>query len=346
MSSFIIPAVHKVVPFIKTGPASVLKAVEQAAPQPESLAKGGIIVRNHVSGINFGDVLRRIGQFPYPTESGTVMGIEAAGVVVASRNPSFIPGERVVYNSYPQGTYGEYLRIDNTFNVAKLPDDISFETAGSSLVIGLTAISLFKAHEVKPGQTIVVWAAGGGIGQALVQLAKNVHGARVIGVTSSDAKAKVVKEAGADEVVVVPHGAFNGKPEDHPLVKRVNEITGGRGVDAIYDGVGATAFEASLAALGLNGTLVQYGITSGPNPPLDTMRLSAKNNRVQFYVLAHDLMRPGGFDSLSTELITILQKGQLKVPIFRQYKLEEIAQAHSDLESGISHGKCVITFDN
>ncbi|KAI8865538.1 hypothetical protein GQ42DRAFT_159519, partial [Ramicandelaber brevisporus] len=106
MSALTIPATHRVVPFVETGPASILKPVEQAAPQPDSLPAGAIIVRNHVSGINFGDILRRIGKYPYPTQPGSVLGIEAAGVVAASRNPAFPVGTRVAYMSYPMGTYG------------------------------------------------------------------------------------------------------------------------------------------------------------------------------------------------------------------------------------------------
>ncbi|KAI8865663.1 NAD(P)-binding protein [Ramicandelaber brevisporus] len=343
MSAFVIPAVHRAVPLLETGAASVLKVIEKAAPQAANLADGGIIVNNKVSSINVADVLRRAGRFPIPTPPGTVLGAEAAGVVVASRNPGFNVGDRVAFNVATQGCYADYVQIDKPATVNKIPDDVSFETAASSQVAGLMSLSLLKAHTPKPGQTIVVWSAAGGVGQSLIRLASKVHGAKVIGVTSTEIKAKLAKEAGADEVVIVPRGVAVEKIDDHPLVKRVKEVTDGKGVDAVFDGVGKDAFEASLASLGVGAALIQYGVVSGPSPPLDTMRLSAKINSVQFHTVVHDMTRPGGYEELTGALYKHLQSGLLKVPIYPSYKLEEIAEAHAAVESGTAYGKVIIT---
>ncbi|KAI8867805.1 hypothetical protein GQ42DRAFT_171440, partial [Ramicandelaber brevisporus] len=143
----------------------------------------------------------------------------------------------------------------------------------------------------------------------------------------------------ADEVVIVPRGVAVEKIDDHPLVKRVKEVTDGKGVDAVFDGVGKDAFEASLASLGVGAALIQYGVVSGPSPLLDTMRLSAKINSVQFHTVAHDMTRPGGYEELTGALYKHLQSGLLKVPIYPSYKLEEIAEAHAAVESGTAHGK-------
>ncbi|KAI8866766.1 putative zinc binding dehydrogenase [Ramicandelaber brevisporus] len=312
------------------------------APDAAALPEGGIIVQNKFAGVNYLEVIQRNGQYPF--NLGGVPGIEGAGLVVASRNAEFQVGDRVGYVIYPGGAYAEYIQINNPGSVVKLPEGVSYEQAAAALISGLTTVGIYRyAHETKPDQTVLVWAAAGGAGQALVQFGKNVVGARVIGVTSSEEKARVVKTAGADDVIVHPRGPFTGERiEDHPVVKRVFELTGGQGVDAVFDGVGADTFDASLASLALHGSVVVFGHTSGVVPPVDPKRLAARNARLLWHLVFTDVKDPARFSGLTTELFDSIAQNKFVQPVYRVYDLADAAQAHADLEQGKSHGKLLL----
>ncbi|KAI8868945.1 NAD(P)-binding protein [Ramicandelaber brevisporus] len=335
-----IPATQRAIPLTKTGDISVLKVESIPAPRVEDLPEGGIIVQNKSVGVNFLDALQRKGAFPY--EIGKVLGTEAAGVVAASRNPNFKVGDRVVHGTYV-GTYSEYTQIDSTHAVGKLPDDIDFDTAAATFIAGLTSLGMFRfSHGTKPEHTIVITAAAGGVGQALVQVGKNVIGARVIGVTSSEDKAKVVKAAGADEVVIVPRGKFTGDINEHPLVKGVMGLTNGKGADAVFESVGADLFDAALASLAIYGHMVNFGNSSGMVPPFEITRLSAKNVNLHWHSMFADYADADRTNAIVKELFPAVSQGKFTQTIFKTYPLEEAAQAHADIESGASHGKLIL----
>ncbi|KAI8869675.1 NAD(P)-binding protein [Ramicandelaber brevisporus] len=337
----IIPASHRAVPFVKAGPPSVLEVATIAAPSTAALPDGAIIVRNHTVAVNQLDTDYRKGSLP--AEAGVALGFEGAGTVVASRNPAFAVGARVVYEAY-KGAYAEYIQIDSPTSAVVIPDAVSFETAASVLVSGVTALALLRrAYATRPGDTVLVWAAAGGAGQSLVQLAKKVFGARVIGVTSTAAKAQIARAAGADDVVIVPHGPFAGDSiEEHPVVRGVKALTGGRGVDAVFDSVGKDSFDASLAAVAKYGTLVSFGFTSGFVPPLDILRLAQRNIKLTFHDEYVEAADAAVFQALADELFAAVQQGKFVLPIYRTYALDEVAQAHADIESGRTHGKLLI----
>ena len=234
----------------EVGGPQVLRPAEVPAPEP---GPGDVLVRLAASGVNFIDVYHRIGRYPLPLPF--VPGVEGAGRVAAvgAEVAGVAVGDRVAWVNIPGG-YAEYAVLPAE-RVIPLPEVIDDETAAGALLQGITAHYLtHSSYPVQPGDTVLVHAAAGGTGQLLTQLATAL-GARVIGTASTPAKAELAREAGAIEVL---------GPGDADLPARVRELTGGRGVAAAYDGVGAATFEASLAALRIRGTLALFGAASGP----------------------------------------------------------------------------------
>ncbi|MEV4414702.1 quinone oxidoreductase [Catellatospora sp. NPDC049609] len=313
------------------GGPEVLTPVEVELPAP---GPGQALVEVAAAGVNFIDVYHRQGR--YPTPLPFVPGVEAAGRVLAV-GPDVTavrPGERVVWAMVP-GTYAQQALVP-VDRLVPLPDEgVDAETAAAVLLQGMTAHFLtHDVYPVRPGDTVLVHAAAGGMGLLLCQLVPHLGG-RVIGTVSTDAKEKLARQAGAAEVIRYD------RVDD--LAGRVRELTGGEGVAAVYDGVGASTFDASLAALRRRGVLALFGAASGPVPPVDPLRLMAAGSAVltrptlgDFVVSRQELL------ARATDVLGWVAAGTLDVSVGGRYPLAEAARAHEDLTSRRTTGKLLL----
>jgi NADPH:quinone reductase len=316
--------------FSQVGGPEVLQWVDVNVPPP---AAGEVQVRHGAVGVNYIDTYHRSGLYPLPMPSG--IGLEGAGVVesVGQGVTSLKPGDRIAYGSGGVGAYAE-LRNVAADRVVKLPASISDETAAGMMLKGMTARYLLKGtYVVKPGDTILMHAAAGGVGLILTQWAKAM-GARVIGTVGSDAKAAAAKEAGCDVVI-------NSSSED--VAKRVRAETGGKGVPVVYDGVGQATLMASLDSLQPRGLLVSFGNASGPVKNFDLGLLAARGS---LYIT-----RPTLFSYISTDaefmataedVVEVVGSGKVKIALNQRYALKDAAQAHRDLEARKTTGTTVL----
>jgi len=255
----------KAIRIAETGGPEVMKLVDVEVGPP---GPGQVQVRQTAIGLNYIDTYHRSGLYPLQFPSG--LGLEAAGVVeaVGEGVTSLKPGDRIAYGTGPIGAYADIRNLPAN-RLVKLPAAISDETAAGMMLKGMTARYLLRAtYVVKPGDTILLHAAAGGVGLIMSQWAKAL-GATVIGTVGSDAKAAVARAHGCDHVI-------NYSTED--TVKRVRELTGGKGVPVVYDGVGKDTLMISLDCLQPRGLMVSFGNASGPVPPLDVLLLSAKGS--------------------------------------------------------------------
>jgi NADPH2:quinone reductase len=248
----------------KTGGPEVLTLVDVPVPQPKA---NEALVKIAASGVNFIDVYFREGR--YPAALPFIDGQEAAGTVmeVGSEVTSVKPGDRVAYSNV-MGTYAEYAAVPAE-RLVRVPDKITDQHAAAAMLQGMTAHYLiYTTYPLKQGETALVHAAAGGVGLLLVQMAKNL-GARVIGTAGSEEKAKLAREAGADEVILY------GKQDFEAETKR---LTDGKGVHVVYDGVGQSTFEKGLNVLRPRGHMVLFGGASGPVAPVDPIKLMQKGS--------------------------------------------------------------------
>lgn len=236
-----IPQTMKVVQVAVTGGPEVLEFKDVPVPQPSA---SQVLVKNEFAGVNFIDTYFRTGL--YPAQLPLTLGREAAGTVVASQSSQFPVGTRVVYLA--TSTYAQYSAVDVS-SIIQIPDDISTEKAVAVYLQGLTAWTLIReAANVRPGQWTLVHAAAGGVGLLLVQMLRSV-GAKVIGTASTEEKCELAKKNGAEWTI----------SSGDDVVAKVKEITGGHGIDAIFDGVGKATFDADLEMIALKGHLVSFG---------------------------------------------------------------------------------------
>ena len=307
----------------ETGGPGVLTPVEIATPEP---GPGQVLVRLAATGVNFIDTYHRSGL--YPMRLPLVPGSEGAGEVVAVGTgvDGVRIGDRVGSTNFV-GAYAEYALVSADRTVP-LPDGLDAEQAAAVLLQGMTAhYLLFDSYPVRAGDTVLVHAGAGGMGLLLIQLATAL-GARVITTVSTPEKAALARAAGAVEVL--GYADVPGK---------VLELTGGEGVAAVYDGVGRSTFDSSLASLRLHGVLVLFGYASGPVPPFDINRLQTGSYMLTRPTLAHfivtheDLARRAGY------ILDRVADGSLHVRIGQRYPLAEAARAHEDLESRRTTGK-------
>lgn len=299
-----------------------------AAPGP-----GQVKIRQTAVGLNYIDTYHRSGA--YPVTLPAILGMEAAGVIdaVGDGVSDFKPGDRVAYAGGPMGSYCQ-ARLMPAAAVVAIPDGVSDQTAAAAMLQGMTARFLLRqTFHVKPGDTILVQAAAGGVGLILCQWGKAL-GATVIGTAGSPEKAAKAKAAGADHVIL-----YN----DEPWVERVRDITGGKGVDVVYDGVGQTTFFGGLDCLRPRGMMVLFGAASGPVPPIDLQLLAAKGS---LYVT-----RPTLFTHIATrdallenagELFAMLEAGKVTITIDQTFPLERAADAHRALQSRQTTGATVL----
>ena len=298
---------------------------------------GDALVRIHAASVNFLDVQKRRGELAgqafYDRYTGdqlpAFMGSQGVGTVEAlgSGVANVHIGDRVSFwgNSYATHTVLPAERL------VRLPDALSFEVAAAGLNQGFIAYAFtHHAYPVKPGDWCLIQAAAGGIGLLLCQMAK-IRGGRVIGVTSKEEKAKFVREAGADEVIV------SSRMDIAPEARR---LTQGRGVNVVFDGVGKDTFEANLDSLAPAGYLVIYGQSSGYVPPFDIMRLQEKGSL--FLTRANALPWIGEFPRYLEQFVDWIQRGRLSVRIARTYPLAEAAKAHEAFERRQISGRLLL----
>ncbi|MEQ8325958.1 MAG: quinone oxidoreductase [Parvibaculum sp.] len=312
------------------GPETMaLKEVDLPAPGP-----GEITVRAKAIGINFIDTYHRSGLYPVKLPSG--IGMEAAGVVEALGEgvTQFAKGDRVAYASGPVGAYAEAHNV-SAASAAKVPDGVSDEEAAAMMLKGMTAQFLLRqTFKVEKGQTILWHAAAGGVGLIACQWAKHL-GATVIGTTSSDEKAKLARAHGCDHVI-------DYTKED--VAERVKEITNGRKLPVVYDGVGKATFLSSLDSLAPLGLLVSFGNASGPVTDVNLGILAQKGSlyvtRPTMYHYA--AKTPTAFQEMADDLFAVVKSGAVKIEVNQRYSLAEAARAHLDLEGRKTTGASVL----
>lgn len=300
--------------------------IDRPVPGP-----GQVLVEVAVSGVNFLDVYQRTGVTPL--QPPFVAGVEGVGVVteVGSLVTDLRVGQRVGWFSGGQGSFADAVVVaaDRTI---PLPDDVDDETAAAVLMQGVTAQYLATdTYPIRSGDPVLVHAAAGGVGQLLTQIAK-IRGGWVIGTVSTDAKAEVARAAGADETLLYDDFAA-----------RVQDLTSGTGAAVVYDGVGATTFDGSLASLRPRGVLVIYGTASGPTPPLEIPRL---NTGGSLYVtrpsVAHYTATANELRGRTNQLFTWLTDGRLKPNIGVRFPIGRVKEAFTALESRQTTGKVLL----
>lgn len=312
-----------------TGGPEVMELVDLPTPQAKA---DHALVKVRVAGVNSIDGQFRDGRLRTPLPF--IPGQEGAGVVTAIGPQAKVVkvGDRVAWSG-TLGSYAEYVAAPEE-HLVPVPSSISDKQAAAAMVHGLTAHYLVNdAHKLKAGETALVHAAAGGVGLLVVQMARAV-GARVIGTASSEQKAQLAREAGADEVIVFTHQDFETE---------VKRLTSGKGVDVVYDGVGKATFEKNLNVMRLRGMLVLYGMSSGPVPPVDPARLSEKGSLYMARTtLAHFTATREELLARTTALFAMIAEGKLKVRVAKTYPLAEAAQAHRDMEARKVAGKLLL----
>jgi NADPH2:quinone reductase len=306
-----------------------LQLVETETPQP---GPGQALVRVAASGVNYIDVYFRTGQYKAPLP--VMLGNEGAGTVQAAGPgvSEVAPGDRVAW-AMTRGSYAEYALVPAA-QLVKIPEGLDFRTAAAVMLQGMTAHYLtHSTYPLKAGDTCLVHAAAGGAGGLIAQMAKML-GARVFGTVSTEEKAAVARQHGVDQAILYTETDFEAE---------VKRLTGGRGVDVVYDSVGATTFDKSLNCLRPRGMLALFGQSSGPVPPFDPAILNAKGSLF--------LTRPGLVHHLLTreellwragDVLGWTASGKLKPRIDRAYPLADAAAAHRDLEARRTAGKLLL----
>jgi NADPH2:quinone reductase len=313
----------------RTGGPEVLELAEVPVPQPKPAE---VLVKISAAGVNAIDGHFRDGSFR--TTLPFIPGQEGAGVVTAvgTQVKTAKVGDRVAWSG-TLGSYAEYVAAAED-HVVPVPSALTDQQAAASMMHGLTAHYLVNdAHKLKAGETALVHAAAGGVGLLLVQMARAI-GARVIGTASSEEKAALAREAGANEVIIFTRQDFESE---------VKRLTDGKGVEVVYDGVGKATFEKNLNVMKLRGMLVLYGMSSGPVPPVDPAKLSDKGSLYMARTtLAHFTATREELLARTSSLFGMIAEGKLKVRIAKTYPLAEAPQAHRDMEARKVAGKLLL----
>jgi NADPH2:quinone reductase len=298
-----------------------------------SPGEGEALIRQTAVGLNFIDTYQRTGLYPLELPIG--LGLEAAGEVISVGTGvnDVRPGDRVAYTSMPTGAYAEQ-RVYPANKLVKLPAGIDDQTAAAAMLKGLTAwYLLHRSYAVKPGDSVLLYAAAGGVGLIATQWAKHL-GVNVIGVVSTPEKAELAKQHGCAAIVMADAADF---------VEQVKAASDGKGVAAVYDSVGKDTFMQSLDCLQPHGTMVSFGNASGPVEPVSVMELGRRGSLF--------LTRPAVFDFISTpqdlraaaaELFGVIESGAVKINIGQTWPLAEVAEAHRALESRQTMGSTVL----
>jgi NADPH2:quinone reductase len=325
-----IPTETKAIRFEKTGGPDVLRWETIPLKGP---AAGEVTVENKACGLNFIDTYHRSGLYPLPLPSG--LGLEGAGVVRALGEgvTSLKVGDRIAYCAAPVGAYAEWRNYPAE-KAVKIPDAIDDRTAAAMMLQGMTTEYLIRrTYTVKAGDWVLFHAAAGGVGSIAVQWLKHL-GAIVIGTAGGAEKCAIAKSLGADHVI-------DYRSED--WVKRVKEITEGKGVHVVYDGVGKDTCIPSMDCLRPRGFLVTFGNASGPVPPIEPLILSQKGSiyltrpTLQAYTSTR-----ADLELSANALMDVVAKGIVKINVKHTYPLSETAQAHRDLEGRKTTGSVVL----
>ena len=306
--------------------------LRMSAEAPATPGPGQVRVRHEAIGVSFIDIYHRTGLYPLPLPA--TLGVEGAGVVeaIGPGVTRLSPGDRVAYAGAPVGAYASTRLLPEARAIA-LPDDIPAQAAAASMLRGITAhMLLTRTFPVGPGTTVLIHAAAGGTGALLSRWARHL-GATVIGTTSSQEKAGLARQAGADHVIV-------GRDAD--LVDEVRNLTDGRGVDVAYDGIGGGMLARTLACVRPFGTVASIGQAAGPIPPLDLEDLGPRRSlslaRPSFMAYAADLPT---YQAAAAAVMDMLRQG-ISGTLGGAYALEDVAQAHADLEAGRSTGSMLL----
>ena len=320
----------KAVAINKTGGAEVLEVKDIYLDKPET---GQVTIEQKAIGLNYIDTYHRSGLYPLNLPIG--LGLEGAGIIseVGENVKDFKVGDRISYAGTPLGSYSTHRNYP-TKNIVKVPDDIDLELAATLMTKGLTTFYLLhKTYPVKPGETILFHAAAGGVGQIFGQWAKSL-GCTVIGTVGSDEKINIAKENGYDHVINYNKDDFG---------KKVLEITNGKGVPVVYDGVGKETLNGSIECLAIRGMMVSFGNASGPLSDINVPKMIqpkglylVRPSMQQYLATRQDL------DEASKIMFEKISSGKIKVKIFKKYKLDQIVQAHQDLENRKILGPAII----
>lgn len=311
------------------GGPEAIELVELPLPQPKA---NEAVVKLAASGVNFIDVYFREGRYKAPLPF--VLGQEGAGVVTAvgPEVKSVKAGDRVAWTGL-LGSYAEYATVPAD-RLVPIPDGVSDRQAAAVMLQGMTAHYLsHDTYPLKRGETALVHAAAGGVGLLLVQMAHNI-GARVIATVSTDEKARLAREAGADETILYNQNDFEAETK---------RLTGGKGVDVVYDSVGKTTFDKGLNILRPRGMMVLFGGSSGPVPPFDLIALSQKGSLyVTRPTLGHYIATREELLARSSAVFGMMATGKLRLRIEHTYPLAEAQRAHRDLEGRKTTGKLLL----
>ena len=320
----------KAVKIEKNGGPEVIKIEEITLSKP---GNDEVLIEHVAIGLNYIDTYHRSGLYPLKLPTG--IGIEASGIIkeVGPNVSNFSVGDKVAYSAIPLGAYSTHRNFP-TKNLVKVPDGIDLNLAATLMTKGLTTFYLLhKTYAVSSGETILFHAAAGGVGQIFCQWAKSL-GCKVIGTVGSDEKINLAKKNGCDEVI-------NYSKED--FAKKVMELTNGKGLPVIYDGVGKSTFEKSLECLKTRGMMVSFGNSSGALSPIDITKMLQP--RGLFFVrpsMGQYLSTNEELNEASKMLFEKIGSGKVKINIFKKYKLDDVVQAHIDLENRKITGPAVI----
>ena len=320
----------KAVEINKTGGAEVLeiKNITLSKPGPDE-----VTIEHKAIGLNYIDTYHRSGLYPLKLPTG--LGLEGAGIIteVGKNVKDFKNGDKISYAGIPLGSYSSHRNYP-TKNLIKIPDNIDLEVAATLMTKGLTTFYLLhKTYPVKSGETILFHAAAGGVGQIFGQWAKSL-GCNVIGTVGSDEKINIAKDNGYDHVINYNKDNF---------AKKVLEITDGKGVPVVYDGVGKDTLEGSLESLSIRGMMVSFGNASGPLSDINVPKMMQPKGlylvrpAMQQYLATRDEL-----DEASKTMFEKISSGKIKIKIFKKYKLDDVVQAHKDLEERKILGPAVI----
>ena len=320
----------KAVKIKKAGGTEVLELQDITLRKP---VKNEVIIEHAAIGLNYIDTYHRSGLYPLIYPSG--LGMEASGIIkeVGSEVSNFSVGDKVAYASVPLGAYSTH-RIFKTNSLVKVPDEIDLTLAATLMTKGLTTFYLlYKTYPVSSGQTILFHAAAGGVGQIFCQWAKSL-GVKVIGTVGSDEKINIAKQNGCDEVI-------NYSKDD--FAKKVLELTKGKGVPVVYDGVGKNTFHKSIECLKMRGMMVSFGNSSGTLENIDVKkRIQPKGLYFTRPTMWHYLSTKDEIKEGADKLFETVKLGKIKIEIFKKYRLDESVQAHKDLESRKIIGPAII----
>jgi NADPH2:quinone reductase len=319
----------KAIQVTRPGGPEVLELVDLPVPEPKA---DEALVRIAASGVNFIDVYQREGRYKVPLPF--VAGQEGAGTItkIGSEVKSLQVGERVAWCGV-LGSYAEYAAVPAD-RLVLIPQGVTEQQAAAAMLQGMTAHYLVHdVHPLKKGETALLHAAAGGIGLILTQMAHHI-GARLIGTVSTEEKAKLARDAGADEIILYSQIDFETETK---------RLTDGHGVDVVYDSVGKTTFEKGLNVLRVRGMMALFGGSSGPVPPIDPIILSQKGSLfLTRPTLFHYTATREELEKRSGDVFAMIAAGKLKLRIAHTYPLAQVQQAHRDLEGRKTTGKILL----